>query len=144
MFDFLFWNTSKRFAFVQIISFDIETFVLPFWYHWHYYPRPSKATHSNSPPSLLSRGDAPGGQASNILLCQGQSRRTEEKKGLRTAGRNRYQEAVGGAGGEVSSIVGRQVPPGSFYLPLYHPLLLFHHFNIKWNGWPLLPPPSLI
>ncbi len=34
MFDFLFWNTSKRFCFVPIISFDIGTFVLPFWYHF--------------------------------------------------------------------------------------------------------------
>ncbi len=37
MFDFLFWNTSKCFGFVPIISFDIGTFVLPFWYRWHYY-----------------------------------------------------------------------------------------------------------
>jgi hypothetical protein len=33
MFDFIFWNTSKRFGFVPTISFDIGTFVLPFWYH---------------------------------------------------------------------------------------------------------------
>ncbi len=31
------WTKSKRFGFVPIISFDIGTFVLPFWYRWHYY-----------------------------------------------------------------------------------------------------------
>jgi hypothetical protein len=31
------WTKSKCFVFVPIISFDIGTFVLPFWYHWHYY-----------------------------------------------------------------------------------------------------------
>ncbi len=33
----------KRFAFVPIISFDIGTFVLSFWYRWHYYyvPHPN-------------------------------------------------------------------------------------------------------
>ncbi len=31
-YDFLFWNISKRFGFVPIISFDIGMFVLPFWY----------------------------------------------------------------------------------------------------------------
>ncbi len=30
---------SKRFAFVPIISFDIETFVISFRYRWHYYCR---------------------------------------------------------------------------------------------------------
>ncbi len=28
---------SKRFGFIPIISFIIGTFVLPFWYRWHYY-----------------------------------------------------------------------------------------------------------
>ncbi len=30
---------SKRFAFVPITSFDIETFVISFRYRWHYYVR---------------------------------------------------------------------------------------------------------
>ncbi len=46
---------SKRFAFVPIISFDIETFILSFRYRWHYYTTRSLFPSSPSsppPPSL--------------------------------------------------------------------------------------------
>ncbi len=34
----IFWNKSKRFCFVTILSSDIGTFVVSFRYRWHYYP----------------------------------------------------------------------------------------------------------
>ncbi len=55
---------SKNFAFVPIISFDIETFVLSFRYRWHYYSPPSSPPGDCVvyPPPLLRAEDTLAGR----------------------------------------------------------------------------------
>ncbi len=56
MFDSLFWNTSKCFGFVPIISFDIGTFVLPLTLLRHSdldAAKVSECTRRDTPPHWL-------------------------------------------------------------------------------------------
>ncbi len=113
----IFWNTSKRFGFVTIFSSDIGTFVLSFWYRWHYYRRLSDSLSrgvSDSPtrgvsdsPSFLLNILKPTSQLAESMshrLPDSPSRRVADSPSrgvvfrLRISPRIRSQNRIGSKG----------------------------------------------